>query len=457
MLTMERNILEKRNVFEGMSVPRAVAAMAAPTVIGQLVTLIYNMADTFFVGRTNYPALVAGVSLILPLFNVIIALANVAGTGGGTLITRLMGQGKGDRARRVAAFSVCASLAAGAVFSLITTAWMDGILTLLGAGPATFAAAKSYARCVITAGSVPVVLSLTMSSLLRSTGHSREAGLGVSMGGVLNILLDPLFMFVLLPPGKEPLGAGLATVLSNVTVCLYYLIVIRRKGGPILRFSLREVRLEGRYIRQFLAVGVPAAVGPLLFDLDCIVLNRLMAAYGDETLAASGILLKVERLPLNVGIGMLLGMVPLAAYSYSAGDKARTEEIVRFTRRSVILISLVTTVLYEALAPGVIRLFIAEPTTVALGARFIRLRTPAAMVMLLSMLYYYYFQAVGRGEYAFLLVVIRWAAVNIPLLFLLNAPFGKYGLVCSQLIGDCVVSTVSWGIYRRFRKRADLP
>ncbi|MBR5381459.1 MAG: hypothetical protein IK136_02440 [Oscillospiraceae bacterium] len=206
---------ENKRLFEEMPVPKAVMTMAVPTIVAQLIILIYNMADTFFIGRTNDPFMVAGASLILPLFNVTIAVANIAGVGGGTLVARLLGRGQGEDARAVASFSLRFSALGGALFSLLTAVLMTPLLRLLGASDETFAFARKYALCVIVVGAVPTVLSMTMGNLLRNVGCAKQAGFGVSLGGVINILLDPLFMFVILPRGNEILGAGIATALSN--------------------------------------------------------------------------------------------------------------------------------------------------------------------------------------------------------------------------------------------------
>ncbi len=442
-----------RYLFEELPVPRAVAAMAIPTIIGQLIVLIYNMADTFFIGRANNPLMVAGASLILPIYNVSIAFANIAGAGGGTLIARLLGRDRIGDARKVAAFSFWFSILSGALFSLIVGVGMHPILRALGASDDTYGYARAYASCVIVAGAIPTVLSMTMSSLLRNAGRARQAGFGISMGGLINIALDPLFMFVILPRGNENLGAGIATALSNVIVCVYFLVVIFRMKSEVLNFSPRFSNPAAEHVKSFFAVGLPAALGPFLFDLDYIVLDRLMAGHGDVALAAMGIVLKVERLPLNIGIGLCLGMVPLAAYNFSAGNMKRMEETLSFTRLTGAAIAVISIILYEIFAPVLIRIFIADPATVAYGARFLRIRALATVLMFLSFIYVHFFQALGEGRYAFWLAVMRWLFVNIPMLFLLNALFGTDGLAWSQFVSDAIVALISYLVYRRYIRR----
>ena len=450
---MARENEVNRVLFEETPVPKAVAAMAVPMVISQLIILIYNMADTFFIGRVNNYYMVAGAALILPIFNLSIAFANIAGTGGGTLIARLLGSGKDDEARSVASFSFWFSFAAGLLFAVCTLLFMRPLLLVLGASSETFDFARRYATCVIVVGAVPTILSMTMGNLLRNVGCSKQAGFGVSMGGVLNILLDPLFMFVILPRGNEILGAGIATALSNYVVCGYFFFVISRLNSSILDFHPRYARPSRDNIASFFAVGFPAAVGPFLFDLDYIVIDRLMSGYSDVALAAMGIVLKVERLPLNIGIGLSIGMVPLAAYNYASGDHRRMEETLRFTRKVGVIVSIVSIALYEIFAPAFIRAFIPDAATVALGSVFLRIRALATIMMFLRFVYVHFFQAVGQGGYALFLAVMRWAGVNIPLLFLLNAIFGMYGVVWEQFVGDSFVALATWLVYRHFRKK----
>ena len=292
-------------VFEKLAVPHALRVMVVPAVISQLIVLIYNMADTFYVGQTNNPYMVAGTSLILPVFNISLCLAGLAGVGGGALISRLLGENREEEARKVSVFSLYLGILIAALFSLEMGVFMKPVLGFLGAGEHTYLYASQYAFCVIVAGGVPTVLSNVLSNLIRSVGRSREAGTGIVLGGVLNIILDPLFMFVLLPEGWEVLGAGIATCLSNCIACLYFILVMASMGrGAVITFSPRAGRASKESMREVFAVGIPSAIATFLFDLDYMIIDKMMAAYHDLALAAIGIVLKVERFPLNAGIGI---------------------------------------------------------------------------------------------------------------------------------------------------------
>ncbi len=436
-----------------MPVPKALATLAVPTIIGQLIVLIYSLADTFFIGRTGDPRMVAAASLILPVFNICIPISNLFSTGGGTLISRLLGKSETDEASRVSSFSFIAAAAAALLYSAFMLIFMNPVLKTLGASSDTIQFAKQYAFCVLVIGALPTIWQMTMAGLLRSVGCARQAGIGVSLGGILNIALDPLFMFVILPRGMETLGAGLATMLSNVAACIYFLAVIRSlKSRTALRLISRKGLPSRSSLIKVFSVGIPSAVATLLFDIDYIVIDKLMTGYGDIPLAAVGIVLKAERLPLNVGIGLCQGMIPLVAYNYSSGNHERMKRALDDTRIAGLAVAAVSVALYLIFAPQIMRLFISDAETVRIGTGFLRHRCVATPFMFLCFHLVYFFQAVGRGKTSLALAVIRWAVFNIPMLFILNAIIGMRGLVLTQMIADIFTVIVSYIIYFRFRR-----
>jgi len=442
----------RKRLFESMPVGKAVAQMALPAILSQIIILIYNMADTFYLGQVNNPYMVAGASLILPVFNISASLSSLAGVGGGALISRLLGENREDEAQRVSSFSLLLGMGGALLFSLLTLIMMNPLLHLLGASENTLRYARQYALCVIVLGSVPTVLSNVMANLLRSTGESKRAGFGIAMGGCINIVLDPLFMFVLLPAGYEVLGVGIATLLSNCIACAYFLcVILRNKKSSVIRFSLSMPK--GQSIRSVFSVGIPSAVATLLFDIDYIVLDKLMAGYGDIALASIGIVLKAERLPLNVGIGLCQGMMPLVAYNYASGNRKRMFDTIRFSLTAGLIVGALSIAMYELLAPGIMGLFIRDAQTVRLGSDFLRIRCLATPLMFSSFFTVYVFQGFGRGRVSLFLGVMRWCAFNIPMLFVLDRLMGMYGLVWSQLIADILTVTLSFFVYRHHTRK----
>lgn len=438
-------------IFEHMPVAKAVRTMAVPTIMGQLIILLYSIADTFFVGRTNNPLMVAGASLVLPVFYICTSLAGISGVGGGAQVSRLLGEKNNEGARRVSSFSLWFALLTGLLFSLVVLLFMDPLMRLLGAKADVLAYTKAYAMCVIVFGGIPTVMANVMSNLLRSTGESRKAGFGIMLGGVINIALDPLFMFVLFPKGMEIVGAGAATCVSNIISCIYFIIMIRSiREASVIRMYSPLLIPQADHLKKVFSIGIVSSVAGFLFDLDYMIIQRLMSGYGDIPVAAIGIVLKAERLPLNIGVGICQGMVPIIAYNYSAGNYKRMNATIRYSRNLGIACALASILMYELFAPYIMRFFINDAQTVALGTNFLRARALATVLMFLSFFHVHLFNSFGRGREAFFLGVMRWVAFNIPMLFLLHHFFGMYGIVWSQLAADILTVSLSVVVYHRY-------
>lgn len=438
----------KNELFETRPIPSALATMAIPTVISQLITLVYNIADTWFIGQTNNPYMVAASSLVLTVFLMLSAIANLYGAGGGSLVVRLLGSRNEEEARKVASLSLIMAIGTTLVFSLLCLIFMNPLLRFLGASDYTIGFARQYLFVVVVIGGLPTVLSNTMSAMLRNIGYSKEAGFGLGMGGILNVILDPIFMFMILPDGYEVLGAAIATMLSNVIALIYFIIVYQRvKNDSILELPRKIEKIQKESMSSLFSVGIPAAVSLLLFDLTNIVINKLSAAHGDIELAAIGIVLKVERLPLNIGIGICLGMMPLVAYNYAAKNEKRMKEFFSAARLAGVVIAVISVVFYRICAPYIIQAFISDARTVAFGTEFLKARCFATPFMFLSFHMVHFMQAVDKGKCSFYLAVIRQLCLNIPILFILDRLFGMTGIVWTQTMADIINVVVSYIIY----------
>ncbi|MDE7268702.1 MAG: MATE family efflux transporter [Lachnospiraceae bacterium] len=439
-----------REIFETRPVPRALAKMAIPTIVSQLITLVYNIADTWFIGQTNNPYMVAASSLVLTIFLMTTCIANLFGVGGGSLVVRLLGRNDGDEAKKVASLSLVMAATASLVFSILCFIFMNPLLRLLGASDNTIGFARQYLMLVVVIGCFPTVMANTMSSMVRNIGYSKEAGFGLGMGGVLNVILDPIFMFVILPDGYQVVGAAIATMLSNVITLVYFIFVyIKLAGETVLTLprSIEKIRRES--MGSLFSVGIPAAMSLLLFDLCNMVINRLASGHGDIELAAIGIVLKVERLPLNIGIGICLGMTPLVAYNYASKNHKRMKDFFRTARRVGLIVSILCVVFYRICAPYIIGAFISDEDTVRFGTQFLQSRCFATPFMFLSFHMVHFMQAVDRGKVSFLLAVIRQLFLNIPILFIMNMFFGMNGIVWTQLTADIINVGISYVIYAR--------
>ena len=429
----------KIELFERAPIGKALFTMALPTVMSQLITLIYNMADTWFIGRVNNPYMVAASSLVLTVFLLTVTISNLFGIGGGTLTVRLMGAGDEAEARRVAPLTLLLASGAALLFSLLVGVFMDPLLRLLGASDLTIGYARQYISAVVVVGALPTVLSAVMSAELRNVGYSKEAGFGLAMGGLLNIALDPFFMFVILPDGFQVLGAGIATMLSNLAATLYFIVVIKRVSHESALSIPRGIpRVRPDSLKKIFSVGIPASMSVLFFDVANMFANRLASGYGDIPVAALGIVFKVERLPLNTGIGICLGMAPLVAYNYASKNRERMLAFFRTARAAAVGIALVSAVLYSLFAPQFIQLFINDAETIRYGTMILKARCLATPVMVLSFHMVHFAQATGQARLSFWLPIIRQFVFNIPIMLLLNHFFGLDGLIWTQLTADAL-------------------
>ena len=441
---------DNRFLFEEMPVPEALTRLAVPTVIGQLILLFYNLADTFFIGRTGNPYMIAAASLILPLYSICIAIANLFGVGGGSLISRLMGQKRGEEAARVCSFSFYGAIITALAFSAAVYLSMRPLLYFLGASGKTYEFAREYTLYTTVIGAVPAVLTIAMANLFRSVGLARKAAIGSSTGCLLNVALDPLFMFVILPKGMEIQGAAAATMLSNVVSMLYFIFQLAKlKGTTVLSVNIKECLPGKDSVAAVFAVGIPSALTMFLYEATNIVIDKLASTHGDIPVAAIGIVLKAERIPLNIGVGICQAMMPLVAYNYTSGNHVRMRSVMKTARTAGIVISIACIVMYELLAGGIMRIFINDPQTVALGIHYMRARCLASVVMFMCFNYVFFFEAVGKGSISFTLAVIRQLVFTIPILLLMNSVSGMNGIIWTQFIADGCTALVSFIIYRK--------
>jgi len=303
---------------------------------------------------------------------------------------------------------------------------------------------------VVIIGGIPSTLALTMSHLLRSAGYSREAGIGLAIGGVSNIILDPLFMFVILAPGNEVTGAAIATLVSNVITLLFYIAVYLTIGKKtVLTFSPRKAHISRELILSIFSIGLPSAITALLANLTSIIKNNLTADYGDIELAAYGIVMKADMLPLNIGMGLCQGMMPLVAYNYAAKNYKRMKSFIRTAQLAGMLSAAFFILVYQFSAPAIIRLFIKDELTVEYGKSFLRIACLATPFMISNFQKIYCLQAMGKGKESLLLGLFRQGVFAIPILIIMNRFVGLYGVVAAQLISDFLTFIIATVIYRR--------
>ena len=439
--------------------------MAVPTVISQLINLIYNMVDAYFIGRTGNAYMMGATTLTLALVMMNVALSNLFGIGGGSLVARLMGAGRDGEARHVSAFSIWGAVTVAFCYALLIFLFTRPILLFLGASENTLGYAVQYTQLVLVLGSVPNQLAAVLAHLLRNTGHAAKASLGLSGGGILNMILDPLFMFVILPPGYEVVGAALATLLSNLAACTYLLLTYRKasEAAPLSQ-KLSEARLAEKESRKALfAVGVPSAILTGLFDAANISANKIAAAHSDLVLAGLGITLKVERVPNAICIGLCQGAMPIIAYNFASGNRERMQKTIRTARLWGLGVAACAIAFFQLFAEPATRLFLNEKqaadaaqavTTIGFAAMFLRIRCLASPVQFLNYHSSFCLQAMGDGKATMIHSIVRELLLYIPAMIVLDKLFGEKGLAAALPVAEAVSAVFALFLLGRCLKRA---
>lgn len=434
----------EQEIFERMPVPRAYFKMALPVVMSMLVSLVYNMVDTWFIAQTQDTALVAGVSLCAPLFTLMVAMGDIFGLGGSSLISRLLGQGERQRVRHVSAFCSYCSILWGVLVAVIMLVFRQPILMLLGARADTMASATAYYR-YLALGAPAIIFTLVPSNILRTEGLAMAAMVGSVTGALVNIVLDPIFIFLL---GMGAGGAALATVLSNVVSAALFMILLCKKSRN-LSLHLRECSVYGTELREILLIGFPASITNLMQSFAMTLTNRFLLPYGTQQVAALGIALKVNMIVMLIMVGFAFGAQPLLGYNYGAGNRKRLREILRFDLLVILGFSIVMTVAFLLAAPAVIRIFMAETAVVEAGSVILRCMVVTMPLMGVILVCTTLFQAAGKALPAFLLSVSRQGVVLLICMVILSGLLGYYGVVLAQAASDAITAVLAVVLLKR--------
>lgn len=437
--------LSEKELFETIPVPQAVMTLAIPTVISQVVTMIYNLADTFFIGQLGNPCMVAAISLVSPWFNLLTALGNLFGLGAGSLISRMLGSQNHKDIKYVSAFSIWGGALVTLIFSVGTYFMRQPLLNFLGASPDTYGYAQDYLFWTVVLGGVPTAIGLALGHLLRSEGQTKAASIGMMFGGLLNVALDPVFIFAF---HFEVAGAAIATAFSNAASILFFAVQYARLGRrSAVSFHLKYFTLH--FAKSIFSVGLASALATVLANTSNMVMVHLASGYGDIPVAAYGIVKRIDQFPLNVSMGLCQGFMPLVGYNYSSGNYRRMREVSVFSWKTAIVISACFIICFVVFAPQILHLFIREIQTSELGASFLRVACLAVPLTSANFLISYTLQAMGKGIQSAVLTFTRQGLLNIPLLIVMNLIFGLYGMIWTQLVVEAIMLPLSLGMYRR--------
>ena len=438
---MELN--QKADLFERTPIPQAVAQLTIPTILSSLVMVLYNIADTYFVGMVNDPIQNAAVALAAPVLLAFNAVNNLFGVGSSSMMSRALGSRDYETVRRSSAFGFYCSLVCGAVFSLMCLAFQGPLLVLLGADESTAAATGQYLQWTVICGAAPAILNVVLAYMVRSEGAAFHASVGTMSGCILNIILDPIFI---LPQGLNmgAAGAGLATFLSNCAACMYFFVLLyERRKTTFVCISPHKFSLERAVVLGICGVGIPAAIQNLLNVTGMTILNNFTSSYGASAVAAMGISQKLNMVPMQVALGFSQGIMPLISYNYASGNIKRMKEGLLFVARIMLPFIAAVALIYYLGAGGLIGAFMKNDSIIAHGTRFLRGFCLGLPFICMDFLAVGVFQAIGLGRAALLFAVLRKIVLEIPALYILNFLFPLYGLAYAQFTAEFVLAAAA--------------
>lgn len=443
--------LDKEQLFTSVPVGRAIIALAVPTVVSQMITVVYNMADTFFIGQLGDPKQVAAATIAMPLFIFLTALANLFGIGGASLISRCLGCGNREKATRCAAFCVWSAFGAALLYGLAVQLLLPRLLPLLGANADTAPFVRRYVLWTVGVGAAPTVLNPALAHLVRAEGYSRQASLGVAFGGVLNMLLDPLFIFVF---QMQIEGAALATMLSNTAAVIYFVcLIFRLRSRVCIRLSPKYYTWGQRIPAEVLTVGLPSFLISTMAVISNAVLNRTMASYADEAVAGMGVAKRIDLVAFAVAQGMAQGTLPLIGYNYTAGNRRRMTDAVRTLFWYCLAVSLSVAAVLYAVAGRITILFINDAATAAYGAQFLRIICLACPTTTLNIFSITIFQATGKKLQPILLSLLRRGSLDVVLMGVLDRLAGIQGVAWASPAADLTAFLISAALLLPYLRR----
>ena len=442
----------KIQLFEKMPIAKAVMTLSVPTVISSLVMVIYNLADTYFVGMLNNSVQSAAVTLAAPVLLAFNAVNNLFGVGSSSMMSRGLGRKDFSAVRESSVFGFYFALISGILFSVLYTSFKVPLLKILGADSVTTAATAEYLKWTVTCGAAPAILNVVLAYMVRSEGASLHASLGTMSGCILNIILDPIFI---LPWGLDmgAAGAGLATFISNCVACLYFFVLLFiKRGKTYVCVDPRSLRFSSRIILGIFAVGIPASVQNLLNVTGMTVLNNFTSDFGDSAIAAMGIVQKINMLPVQIAFGFSQGIMPLVSYNYASGNSARMKQSVMFTAKIMLVFLTAVTVFYYIFSGTLTEWFMKDPEVVAYGTKFLRGFCLGIPFLCIDFLAVGIFQSCGFGSKALVFAILRKIVLEIPALFLLNYLFPLYGLAYAQLTAEVILAAAAVIVVMRIFK-----
>ncbi|MCI8465221.1 MAG: MATE family efflux transporter [Lachnospiraceae bacterium] len=435
-------------LFSNTPISQAVFKNALPATAAMLMVLVYNLADTFFIGQTHDALQVAAVSLATPVFLMFMAVGTMFGVGGTSVISRAMGEGRTVYAKKVCSFCMWGCVMVGIVMSVCMLIFIDPILSLIGASTDTWNLVKTYLTIVVCSGPF-VLISNCYSNVIRTEGESTKAMMGTLLGNLMNVILDLIFI---LGFGWDIAGAAIATVIGNVIGAGYY-IAYFVWGKSLLSISMKDFSIKDKVASDVLVIGVPAALGSMLMSVSQIIINSQMAEYGDIAVAAMGIAMKVVIITGMVCMGLGQGVQPILGYCVGAKLWDRFQKVLRYSLAFAFLLSVILTGVCYLFTNQIVSAFLTDVTAFGYAAQFSKILLSTSFLFGVFYVLTNALQAMGAATAALVINVSRQGIIFIPALFILKTIVGMTGLVWAQPVADVVSLATAYILYINTSKK----
>ena len=446
---MENN--KNLEIFSSMPVPKAVMKNALPAMAAMLMVLVYNLADTFFIGQTHNALLVAAVSLATPVYLIFMSLGTLFGIGGTSVISRALGEGNKEKARKSCAFCFWGCVFVGILLATLILIFIDPILNLIGASADTYEYARSYLSIIVFAGPF-VLISNCYGNVVRTEGESGKAMLGLLLGNLVNVILDPIFILAL---GLDIKGAAIATVIGNIVGAGFYISYFL-KGKSMLSIRLKDFTVKQGIAASVLAIGVPAALGDVLMSVSQIIINSQMSHYGDMAVAGMGVAMKVITITGMICMGLGQGVQPILGYCVGAKIWKRFKEVFKFTIIFALILGTVLAAICYVFTNQIVSAFLTDQTAFSYAVQFARILLSTSFLFGVFYVLVNALQAMGAATPALLISMSRQGIIFIPALFILQAVIGMTGLVWAQPVADVLSILIAAILFGKTMKKMQI-
>ncbi len=439
------------SVYEEKNNSRAIMRVGLPAMLGQLTTLIYNIADTFFVSLTKEPATIAAVTLCAPILLIIMSIACIFGMGGSSVIARLLGEEKEKESGATMNFCVYGMAIAGIITLVLGLIFLHPLAEISGADTDNITYTCDYLKWIF-AGAPFIMLANGFVHLFRSVGLIKEGTIGLILGNVINMVLDYMFIAIL---GWGTSGAALATSLGFVCATIYYISCMIReehRGNQLVPLAPGRFSPNAAMIRNVVSIGVPGALITVLMSVSNIVLNNYIGIYGSDAVASCGIAYKLDMVPILLSVGLSQGVAPLVGYCYGRNEKKRMSDLMKCAILYGVILGAVFTFVFMLLGKPLAAIFLQDEALIIQTEYFLRVLSLSAPLLGIINMITSYFQALGKAVKSLVVTVLRNAVLFIPGVILLNHFWKINGVIAAQPVVEAVLTVICLFMYGKDMK-----